>query len=293
MSFNFFKKHKSSGLFIPSGDDYKEVTDKIENASLNGISEHLGYHSDQLHFHFGKNDINNDIQQVAFEIFTDKIVFILTKDTVNRVDKKKLKDFSSNYNKNEEFDSIRVRDILKDGIENKSLTIAFLSKVLGLNSNDDGGGILFSEKLGLYLYFADNYLVDFQSADGLNEWAKFLRDLNQNLFDSYVKVARKYWGDNLKMIENEVNIQGESLSSAPDALKNKFVQKHNAELGTVNFFMLLVCHYGQQINEDTFKTINHGRYTYLEDRADVVKKYKYNSFILHFSGSGELIEIEE
>jgi len=293
MDFNFFKKKRSSGVFVPKGEDFEEVTDKIENASLNGISEHLGYHPDQVHFYFGRHDNDFDIQQVAFEIFTDKIAFVLIKSTVSKVDKSKLKRFLDKFNLTEEFDSVRVREILESGVENKSLSIDYLSRVLGLSINEGSGGIFLVEKLGLYLYFADGYLVDIQSSDGLGKWTKYLRDLNENLFNSYVKVAEKYWGGNRKMIESEVNIQGESLASTPNAVNNEFVAKHRSEFGTINFFMLLVCHYNQKINEETFQDINHGRYTKLENAVDEVEKYKYNNFVFHFSSDGELLEIKE
>ena len=152
---------------------------------------------------------------------------------------------------------------------------------------------MYSKKIGLYLFFSNGYLIDFQSADGLNEWARYLRELNETLFDSYVKVAQKYWGDNRKMIENEINVQGQSLASTPNALKNEFVGKHGGELGTVNFFMLLVCHYNQDVNEATFKMLNNGRYRKLENNGDVIRRYEYKDFILNFSDNGELIEIEK
>lgn len=291
--FNIFKKKKSSGVFVPSGDTFKEVTEKIEETSLNGISIHLGYHPDQLLYYFGQHDTEFDIQQVAFEIFTDRIVFVLTKSSVDSIDRKKLKCFLKDFNLDEEYDSITVRDILQNGVENKSLGIEFLTRVLNLDKGETDGGIIFSKRLGLILYFANGHLTDFQSGDGLNEWTKYLKELNENLFNSYVKVAQKYWGDNRKMIENEINIQGQAFANTPHAINNEFVPRHKAELGTINFFMLLVCHYGQEITEDSFQLMNHGRYQKLNNENDVIKKYRYNSFIFHFSSSGQLIEITE
>jgi len=291
--FNLFKKKQSSGVFVPDGNGFKEVIDKIENASLNGISIHLGYHPDQLRFYFGQFNMEYEIQQVAFEFLTDNIAFILTKTTVDKVDKMKLQYFLKDFKIAEEFDSVIIRDTLQSGIENKSLKKDFLTKVLDRETDESDGGVIYSEKIGMYLYFSNGYLTDFQSADGLNEWSKYLRELNENLFNSYVKVAQKYWGDNRKMIEGEINIQGQSLANTPHALKNEFVDRHRAQFETTNFFMLLVCHYHQDLNEDTFKMINHGRFKQLDSSGDVIKKYKYNDFILSFSESGELIEIEK
>jgi len=291
--FNLFKKKQSSGVFVPDGNGFKEVIDKIENASLNGISIHLGYHPDQLRFYFGQFNMEYEIQQVAFEFLTDNIALILTKTTVDKVDKKKLQYFLKDFKIAEEFDSVIIRDTLQSGIENKSLKKDFLTKVLDRETDESDGGVIYSEKIGMYLYFSNGYLTDFQSADGLNEWSKYLRELNENLFNSYVKVAQKYWGDNRKMIEGEINIQGQSLANTPHALKNEFVDRHRAQFDTTNFFMLLVCHYHQDLNEDTFKMINHGRFNQLDSSGDVIKKYKYNDFVLSFSESGELIEIEK
>ena len=291
--FNLFKKKQSSGVFVPDGNGFKEVIDKIENASLNGISIHLGYHPDQLRFYFGQFNMEYEIQQVAFEFLTDNIALILTKTTVDKVDKMKLQYFLKDFKIAEEFDSVIIRDTLQSGIENKSLKKDFLTKVLDRETDESDGGVIYSEKIGMYLYFSNGYLTDFQSADGLNEWSKYLRELNENLFNSYVKVAQKYWGDNRKMIEGEINIQGQSLANTPHALKNEFVDRHRAQFDTTNFFMLLVCHYHQDLNEDTFKMINHGRFNQLDSSGDVIKKYKYNDFVLSFSESGELIEIEK
>jgi hypothetical protein len=162
---NPFENKESSRVFVPSGDTFIEVTGKIEETSTDGISFrgislHLGYHPDQLRGYFGQYDIEFDIQQVVFEIFTDRIVFALTKSTVDHVDQKKLNYFLKDFKQE---GSITARGTLLSGVDNKSLSIEFLTRVLNLDKGEGDGGIIFCKKLGLMLYFADGHLTDFQS----------------------------------------------------------------------------------------------------------------------------------
>jgi hypothetical protein len=54
--FNFSKK-ESSGIFIPKDGGYVELTESIENDSINGIAEYLGYELNQIHTYMGDFDI--------------------------------------------------------------------------------------------------------------------------------------------------------------------------------------------------------------------------------------------
>ncbi|NOS94057.1 MAG: hypothetical protein HOP30_19240 [Cyclobacteriaceae bacterium] len=289
--FNLFNKRESSGFFIPEKNGFREFTGNLEDGSFNGMSRHLGYHPDHVHIYFGDFNSEFEIQQVAFEIFTDNIIFIYTKKTVREISDKKLKFFLRDYKIQTEYDSIVSEGLLRTGIENKSMSFAFLKKVLGLKTDLDEGGIVFSERLGLYLYFSGGILVDLGTADGLNEWAKHIRNINPELFGAYLEVAKKYWGNKIGMVQDEINIQAEAFANTPHGFNNQFLELHRVELGTVNFLMLLVCHYGQKITEEQFTKINVGRYSLLD--VDTNATYRYKDFILTFGLNGELISINK
>ncbi len=283
-----FSQKKSSGIFIPDGDGYKELTDSIEDNSINGISIHLGYNPDQIRIVFGDFDLNYDVQTVVIEIFSCNIVFVFTKgSSVVKLNKKKVDYFLRNFKFSEEFDSLNTAEILQTGIDNKSLNIEFLSRVLSLNDTKPTG-IFYAKSLDLYLSFKDGFLTGFQTGDGLNMWAKKWEQLNPEIISNLERLARKFWGANQNKILNEINVQSEALAGIPDGFKNEFLQLHQTDYGTYNFLMLLVCHYERKISLLEFLDINHGRYQDLTE-SNSIKKFGLDRFTYEFSLDGSLI----
>lgn len=275
---------QSSGLFIPDNSGFKELTDEIPIKSINAISEHLGYHPDQVYSYYEGQESKSDISNVIVEVFSRNIVFVLTKDTVTKLDKKRVDNYLRNFTVKNVFNSYTSESILEDGIENKSLKIGFLARVLNIEDPEQNG-MIFVESLGLYLFFIDGYLVNFQSSDGLNEWAKFWKDRNTNLFSSYEKTAKLYWGNDINKVIEEINIQADSWAKIPQAMDNEYITLHKTKFGTVNFTMLLVCHYNHGLSFYDFTTINHGRYKEIG-----VGKYKVDKFAYEFSEDGVLLK---
>ncbi|GAA4419250.1 hypothetical protein GCM10023187_53380 [Nibrella viscosa] len=287
----FNKKKKSSGIFIPKGQAFKELTEALEDTSINGISEHLGYNTNQVQAYYGYPPENPDITAVIFEVFTQNIVFVSTKTHVTQLTRSKVDYFLRDFKLEEFYNSVTTEDILQEGIENRTLSIDYLARVLAIESPDENG-VFFVPKIGHYLYFNEGFLTDFSASDGLNKWAKQLMQINPNLIDSYEKVAKKYWGHESKKIINEVNIQAEAFADLPQAANNKFIPLHEAELGTINFFMLLVCHYDRGITLPEFKEINHGRYKETLQSTDSLIEYKLGNFTYRFLASGVLFDIK-
>ncbi|SDI83721.1 hypothetical protein ACRQ5D_10195 [Mucilaginibacter sp. P25] len=289
---SFFKpksQKESSGYFIPSINGFSELTNPPLNASFNDISNSLGYHIDQIQMYLGDYDPNNEIQAVGLEILSDNIVFICTKKSVVKLSEDKVRNFLKKFNIKDEFDDVSVSAILNEGIKNESLTVEFLSKVLNLKDTQPNG-IFTAISLGLYLYFNNGILTHFQSADGLNECAKHFKQLNPVLIGNYETVAKKYWGQDISKITEEVNIQASALADVPDAINNTFTKLHEGELGTINFRMLMVCHYDSEISLDEFLQINHGRYKHLPSQVDIgTEKYILGKFLYEFSKVGNLI----
>jgi hypothetical protein len=56
----FDRNKKSSGVFIPKKTQFIELKDEILIKSINGITEHLGYHSDQSFSYYEKYNFHFD-----------------------------------------------------------------------------------------------------------------------------------------------------------------------------------------------------------------------------------------
>ena len=278
----FGRNKKSSGVFIPKNLEYIELTDDIAFKSINGITEHLGYHSDQAHGYFDLAEEDSGITNVIVEIFSNNIIFILTKDTVTKLKKSTVDRYMRNFNLNKVFNSYITESILEDGVENSSLKIDFLSKVLNIEEPEQDG-MFYAASIEYYLFFVNGILVSFQSADGLNEPAKDWKQSSPVFFRDLEKVTKLYWGNNLSSVINEINLQAEAYTNVPFIMKNGFLELHKTKHGTINFVMLLVCHYSYKISFEDFAIINHGRYFKLD-----TDKYLVDRFIYEFDQFGNL-----
>ena len=287
---NYLKKKRSSGVFIPNeaGSGYKEFIGELKIKSFNEISEKLGYHIDQVKHYWLSTNSENEITCVGFKVFSNDIVFIVTKGTTANLTKSQLDHFLKDYKLKEEYNSVETRSILQRGIDNKSLDYEFLSEVLKIKLPDPNG-VFFSEFLNLYLYFNKGFLTDFQPSDGLNEWGKYFRAINPLIIENYENVAKKYWGDNSTNVIKEINTQSKALANVPNASKNEYIPLHLDENNTANFHMLMVCHYNKEITLDEFKRINHGRYMQQESLNASAIKYKLGNFEYEFAHDGSLL----
>ena len=289
--FSLFKKKQSSGVFVPAGGSYKEFKGDVKNGSYVNIMEAVGYHPDKVYMYYAATEQGGDIQAVGVEIFTDNIVFVETAKSVTALNKKGVARFLRDFDLKETFDSVKANEILQEGIENRSLDIAFLARVLNIK-DPKPGGIHFAEALDLNLYFTNGYLVEFQSSNGLNEWANLFNKPGYSFVQRYREVAKLYWGDNNREINDEVNLQATAAANVPNVMQNKFIELHRDEDGLINFYMLLVCHYNQEISLQQFLKLNHGRYTEMpvdeESYANETRKYRLGMFIYEFNDNGTL-----
>ena len=205
---DFFKKSPktSSGLFVAKNSKLIEYTEFIEKRSLNGVADHLGINKDTLHsFNISDNDC---LYSVAFEIFTENIVFIQTTNNITEITKSVLNKILSGHRKESNLGIYDPQDYLTEGIENKSLTSEFLKRVLNL-SDSPTYGYLHCDRLGLYLEFTNGILSDFQPSDGLNKWAKEIKKLNPQYLERYFTEAGKYWGNNHSKIQKSRKRRGQ------------------------------------------------------------------------------------
>lgn len=94
------------------------------------------------------------------------------------------------------------------------------------------------------------------------------------------------------MIFDEVNIQFESLANIPEGVNNKFIDLHREKYGTINFFMLLVCHYGQKVNLEQFETLNKGRFQEIQSINKGIKIHSLGNFLYEFDENGILVNFK-
>lgn len=249
----------SSGVFIPDGNGYSEMTKLPGKGSINDINLHLGYHPSQVFGYFDTKKKDAGIMIVSVEIFTQNVVFVLTDTSILTLSAEDIADYLGNFTFETVFPSYVAEPILQLGIEDKSLTFEYLSRVLEIQDGDPDG-LIYVPKLELYLYFIDGLLVNFQASDGLNEWAKLWKQKNREFLLDYYRVAQFHWPDRTDRILAEINAQADAWAGIPNAFNNEYMPLHTTRHGTVNFVMLRVHHYTHIITFEEFTTINHGRF---------------------------------
>lgn len=271
---------KSTSIFVPFGSEFKGITDNIEDKSFYDIRKQLGYKPSQTYSltSLGVSRYSGVIEWVFFEIFTDKIVFIKTNDTITELSFEMINEFI----KAVEYRSRKSAfDILTDGIKEKNLSLEYLAKVLNINDPKPNGRHLI-EKIGYYLNFSNGYLTSFDSADGLNKYAKEDQKESPAYFSQCKKYAQTFL-TNSDDVTYELNTQAEAAVNIPineDFKKN--AELHRNSFGTINWYNLLICHHGKKVKLDDFLQINKGRYEELNSNSNN-RRFRVNHFIYEFS----------
>lgn len=227
-----------------------------------------------------------DVEFVGVEVFTKNIIFVRTKKFVINLKKSKVDYFLKSFSLKETFKSTTVENILEDGINNKSLDIDFMAKVLDIKQ-PALNGVFNVESIGYNLYFENGYLAGFETSTGLTTWGKYFQSDNPQLIDTYEKQASLYWGKDPGRITKEVNVQADALANTPNGMLNEYLDLHRTRHGLVNFHMLLVCHYNWPITLTEFISINHGRYANLDPVMDGVASYSLGYFQYDFDIENE------
>jgi hypothetical protein len=278
--FKFIKTKKIERIFIPKENKFEKLDYKSSGFSINDIIYHLGYHPTQIHSYFGDYKNKKKIHVIGFEIFSDNIIFILTKNGTKYLKLRDIELFLKRFKFEDMFDSIEIKDTLLKGIEERTLKFDFLNKVLNLKNTLTDGEV-YAEKIGVFLFFIEDYLVSFKFDNDLAEWTRYFKNLNPGIISNYAKEAKIYWNDDYDKIFYEVNSQCDALANVPYTFSNEFINLHKNKYGNINFFMLLVCHYGKIINIDEFKTINKGRFESIQSN-----KFELGKFVYEFDKNG-------
>lgn len=289
---SYFNKRTSTGIFKPSGNGFKEYKGETGNGSVNDVTKWLGYNPDQVYCTFD-SDPKKQINFIVFEIFTRNIVCISTNTNVTYLTEKDIKRYLANFSVTKEFTTLRISDDLTTGIENGSLPIDFLARILQLN-NSSRNGMFYSERIKTYLYFTEGLLTDFHIDDGLFPAAKHVQEVNKTVFNWISEIAYKYWPQDSFQAKKEINIQCEAWSTIPNAFGNEYIPLHRTENGGANLHMIKVCHYGHPITIEQFKEINHGRYSLINHNQQTRRvDFVCGNFKYQFDmDSGDLISSE-
>jgi hypothetical protein len=273
---------KKSNVFVCLNNNFQIVTDIKYNISINDTSKYFGYHSSQTQIIHNFSEFENTkIIAVAFQILTNKIIYVITKGNVKSITKKEVDNFTKIIDWDFEYDAVNIEEIVIDAIKEKTFTTKFMNSIFGMNIESDG--IFYCKNVGMYLIVEDLILSDVINASGYNKWAKHFRKLNNNLIDAYYEEALTYnKNDRNKAIE-ETNIQAIALSEIPKGINNEFTNLHITQHGNINYLMLLVTHYNKEINENDFKKINIGRYSKMN--SEFSNEYILNKFIYSFENN--------
>jgi hypothetical protein len=285
--FSIFKRGKSSGIFIQKNYWFEELTDEITIHSVNEISRHLGYQPIEVHSFWNTSKCKSKlIEFVVVELFTDNIVYVQTRSHPKKLKSEDVQKFMSNFVWEEEYDAINIRDVLQEGVDHESLTIEFLSRVLKLH-NTEVNGTFKSEQLGFYLTFTNGVLSSFELDNDLGAWARHFKSISPELVKQYALNSKDHWGEDYDHIFDEINIQFEALANTPKGFLNEYLELHREpKYNTVNFLMLLVCHYDQSIDLENFRILNKGRFMEVKTLSGTM--LALGNFIYEFDKRGEL-----
>lgn len=276
--------------FVPKENGYVSVEIKVEKKSINNICKFLGYNSEEFYTYNDFDLKDSKVFIVIFKSFSDKIICVLTEDTVESIEQKDVDNYLINFNLKDDFDSYDVESTLEDGVKNKSLSKEFLSEVFNNPISDNDSFV--AVKIGYELHFKNGVLYSYNPSDGLNKWAKSWKNEMPERYRKYYNEASQYQTNETDILK-ELNAQADAFANTPDGVRNEYIKFHTNDNGIVNYKMLLVGHYNQTMNIDEFKLINKGRYE-LSNEFNDQDNYKRTTFRVNkglytFDENGKLI----
>ena len=283
----------ASGLktFVPKENGYVSVEIKVEIESLNNIVKFLGYNSEEYYIYTDFDLKDSKVYIVIFKSFSDKIICVLTEDTVESIEQKDVDNYLVNFNLKDDFGSYVVESTLEDGVKNKSLSKEFLSEVFNNQISDSDSFV--AVEIGYELHFKNGVLSSYNTSDGLNKWAKsWKNEIPEAYYRKYYSEASRYQTNETDILK-ELNAQADAWANAPEGFRNEYIKYHTNDSGVVNYKMLLVAHYNVTMNIDEFKLINKGRYE-LSNEFNSQDNYKRTTFRVNkglytFDEKGKLI----
>lgn len=278
--------------FVLKGNEYVEKKINIEHKSISNICQFLGYNSEQFYTYSNYNKKDSKIVTVVLKSFSNKIICIITDESVDSLQKNEVDDYMISFDLKKEQRPYTIENTLKKAVEKKSLSFDFLRDVFEIKDIEKNQSFTVPS-IGYEFTFQDGYLVEYNTADGLNKWSREWKNSLKSTYDAYYYESKHYNKENENDIINEINIQADAFSRIPQGNYNEYLEFHRTRFNNVNYKMLLVAHYNEKIDIDEFKKINNGRYELLTDfiseNGYKNTTYKVNKTLFSFDESGKFV----
>ena len=280
---NFFGNKKSSptGFFKVINNELDPIGELPGKGSIEDVIESLGYRLGQVYTIFTFD--SNQISCIGVKIFTKKVVFVLAENKSIKLSMASVNNELSKIDWGFQYSSHSIDEIFDKGISEQSLTYKFLDSVIELKPEYEN--IFWAPIFELYLYFEDNLLIEYSTASWLSADSKWLKEINDELFQDMFSEANTYHENEIEAFE-EVNLQCAAMRGIPDAMGNKFLPYHRKTNGLNNYYNLLAAHYNQNIEIGEFKLVNNGRFTEINKLVLEVSGFQYI-----FNDDGYLVEV--
>lgn len=270
-------------VFVKSPSGYQLKYSSLENISINGVAEKLGYGANFYYTYMNFDDNSQqDIFCVLFKSFTDNIIGILTEDHIKELYQRDVDVYLRRYSFDESFDSYKIESCLDKGIEEKNFTLPFIAETMELKCDaTQTNGMFVSEKFKYNLYFLNGILIKYEPSDGLGKWAKDVQKNNPKYFERMLLYAKQYWKDDENGIRSEINAQCDAFAELPDGMRNEHLANFN-ENGIYNFKMVNVLYYDDAVTLRELKDINHGNVNFVQEKTishegENIKVYVYKT----------------
>lgn len=255
-------------VFVPKGKGF--VLRESTEGSLNDIGKSLGYNLEQ-YYNYTKYE-GSDIFSIFFKIFTQEIIAVVCEEQVTGLTIQDVNSFLDDFNYLKEFSPYERESILNTAIKNKTLSFNYMLEVLKVPKQDDN--TIISKEYGLKFDFKDGVLVSFSVVDGLNRWSREMKEQNRDFFNLYYQKAEEYWGEDQEKIAISINTQTTAFSEKiPNGFSNEHISEFKDGNGFINFKMLAVTYYNDDITLREFKDINYGKYRFVKKMTKDGKDY--------------------
>lgn len=285
-AFNLFRCNKD-GSYTLLGE---------HKGSFDNAIEATGYTPSQTYAYYSDSNEESDILFVGFKNLSEDIVCVLTQNHIKQLTKQDVNAFlkTSGFDYNDEYGAYSRESDLDDAILNGDYTIAFICDALDISYDSYKNATSIEDKRNGYRYYFDNgKMIKWESLDGLNTWAKEIKNRNPSAYYAVYNSAKAYWGNDEKSIINEVNAQFDSFAHLPFDDEDNLADYYQEPNGICNFRLLISAHYNKPLTLREFKDFSHNKCKYIKSSEYSGNKkvhiYQYLNTLYSFDDEGNFI----
>lgn len=255
-------------VYEPNGyGDFKKSNLTSEDKSLNDIVSEYGYQAG-LYWVWSSENLKTTI---LFKILSTDIICILTQEYADDVMPvswitKYLS--AQNFDYDNEYSAYQREKDLDDGIKQKILSLSFIEGTIHVKAENN---TITDLKNGYIYTFENGYMVDYQSYDGLNKWAKEMK--GTKIFEIVKENAIKHNSREVDILK-EINIQFDYLSR----ISIDYLPLARSERYNYNYALLYIDLYKPQISLNEFMEIVH-------HKAEAIKVTPTQTILFYNSNS--------